>query len=358
MRPLLDNSAYCVALNRVAECAPDLSRFKRGIIVTGASGLVGSAVVDLLLHMRGEGGFDGRVIAVGRSIARLDERFGCREGLTFAKYSDVINGEWLTSADGFVLAASPASPNLFLTDPNAVVKANTVDVEKMLSAIRQTVARVVYVSSSEVYGDAVASEGGHVEESLGRIDTADVRSCYAVSKRKAEEICGRFAHDGLDVVVVRPGHIYGPTALKSDRRVSSAWAYSAACGEDIVMKSDGCQLRSYTHCLDCASAILTALVKGKRGEAYNISNHDSVVTIRQLAEILAAKSGVSLRFDMPSLAERTAFNPMSNSSLNASKLEALGWHGVFDAESGLMNTVQALKEMQTGEQQEVLGHKE
>ena len=348
MKPLLDNLAYRAALGLVAESAPDLSIFKRGILVTGASGLVGSAVVDLLLYMRGIGAFGGRVIAAGRSVTRLMERFGDKDGLSFAEYGDVIDGKLSDFVDGFVLAASPASPNLFLTDPDAVVKANTRDVEKILSSIKRSAARVVYVSSSEVYGDAVAPEGGHVEDAFGEIDTSDVRSCYAVSKRKAEEICGHFAHDGLDITIVRPGHIYGPSALPSDRRVSSAWAYSAARGEDIVMKSDGRQLRSYTHCLDCASAILTVLAKGTCGEAYNISNRSSVITIRRLAEILSEKAGVALRLEVPTTGERAAFNPMANSSLNASKLESLGWRGTLDADAGLENTIKVLRDVAKG----------
>ena len=345
MKPLLDNPTYRVAVDQVIKFSPDLASFKKGILVTGASGLIGSAVVDVLLRMRDKGAFEGHVIAAGRSVSRLESRFGVRTGLSFAAYGDVVDGKLSVLVDGFVLAASPASPNLFLADPYAVAKANTMDLERILSSIGQSTARVVYVSSSEVYGDAIAPDGGHVEETLGKIDTADIRSCYAISKRNAEGICERFAHEGHNVAIVRPGHIYGPTALASDRRVSSFWAYSAARGDDIVMKSDGCQLRSYTHCLDCATAILTVLAKGKRGEAYNISNGNSVITIRQLAEVLSEIAGVALRLEIPSVDERAAFNPMENSSLNALKIEALGWRGVLDANDGLSNTINVLRDV-------------
>ena len=347
---LLDSTAYCAALDKVVERAPDLSCIKHGILVTGASGLIGSAVVDLLRWLCKRGGFKGDIIAAGRSVQRLEHRFGSQDGICFVKYSDVVDGRMSSVADGFVLVASPASPNLFLTESDAVVKTNTNDVEMNLSSIAGSGVRVVYVSSSEVYGDAVAPDGGHVEDVLGSIATDDVRSCYAVSKRKAEDICLRFADKGLDVAIVRPGHVYGPTALPSDKRVSSAWAYSVARGEDIVMKSDGCQLRSYTHCLDCAAAILTVLAKGARGEAYNISNRNSVITIRRLAEMLSNSAGVALRMDVPSQIEREAFNPMMNSSLNAAKLESLGWQGVLDAETGLENTINVLRDVAKGVQ--------
>ena len=347
---LLDSTAYCAALDEVAEHVLDLSCFKQGILVTGASGLIGSAVVDLLLWLRKRGGFKGDIVAAGRSVLRLEERFGRQDGICFVKYSDVVDGRMSSVADGFVLAASPASPNLFLTESDAVVKTNTQDVEMILSSIAGRGVRVVYVSSSEVYGDAVAPDGGHVENVLGKIRADDVRSCYAISKLKAEDICMQFAHRGLGVAIVRPGHVYGPTALPSDKRVSSAWAYSVVRGEDIVMKSDGCQLRSYTHCLDCAAAILTVLAKGVQGEAYNISNRNSVITIRRLAEMLSGSAGVALRVEVPSQIEREAFNPMINSSLNATKLESLGWQGVLDAETGLENTISVLRDVARGVQ--------
>ena len=149
----------------------------------------------------------------------------------------------------------------------------------------------------------------------------------------------------MESVIVRPGHIYGPTATESDNRVSSAWAYDVARGKDIVMKSDGTQIRSYCHCLDSASAILKVLLKGENRHAYNISNPDSVINIRQMAELLAKSAGVQLKMELPTEEEKKGFNPMSNSSLDSTELLALGWKGLFSAEQGFSHTVEILKEI-------------
>ena len=111
------------------------------------------------------------------------------------------------------------------------------------------------------------------------------------------------------------------------------------------MKSAGTQLRSYCHCIDCATAILRVLTGGVSGEAYNISCRESVITIRKMAELLAKYAGVSLVMDLPTAAEQAAFNPMDNSSLNSEKLEALGWRGCFDAEQGFARTIAILREL-------------
>lgn len=110
------------------------------------------------------------------------------------------------------------------------------------------------------------------------------------------------------------------------------------------MKSDGAQIRSYCYCLDCASAILKVLVSGENCHAYNISNPDSIISIKEMAEILAKSADVKLRFEIPTEEERKGFNPMSNSSLESTSLLQLGWHGCFDAEAGFGHTVQILRE--------------
>ena len=113
------------------------------------------------------------------------------------------------------------------------------------------------------------------------------------------------------------------------------------------MKSDGAQVRSYCYCLDCASAILKVLLKGQNCQAYNISNPDSVINIRKMAELLAKSAGVQLKMELPSEEEKKGFNPMSNSSLDSTELLALGWRGLFDAETGVGHTVEILKEIKS-----------
>ena len=110
------------------------------------------------------------------------------------------------------------------------------------------------------------------------------------------------------------------------------------------MKSDGSQIRSYCYCLDCASAMLKVLLCGENCHAYNISNPDSIISIKDMAEILSKSAGVELRMELPTEEERKGFNPMSNSSLESASLTGLGWHGCFDAETGFGHTVKILKE--------------
>ena len=184
---------------------------------------------------------------------------------------------------------------------------------------------------------------------LREFDAEDSRSSYSIGKCAAETMCASYYDEyGVDSVIIRPGHIYGPTAVESDNRVSSAWAYDVARGNDIVMKSDGAQIRSYCYCLDSASAILKVLLKGEPVHAYNISNPDSIINIREMAEILVKNAGTELKMELPTEVEKKGFNPMSNSSLDGTELLALGWKGKFDAERGFAHTVEIIKEIDQG----------
>ena len=109
------------------------------------------------------------------------------------------------------------------------------------------------------------------------------------------------------------------------------------------MKSKGEQLRSYTHVLDCASAILTVLIKGKSRNAYNISARQAIVTIREMAEAFAAAGGVEIVFDIPTETEVKSVSVMPCAALNSEKLEALGWKAAFDMKAGAEQTVRELK---------------
>lgn len=318
------------------------------VLITGASGLIGSAVTDLLISCNQVKNAGITIYAAGRSTQKLSERFsyGLKDGLIPVAYDATQAIHFDFPVDYIIHGASNASPDKYVSEPVDTMLANVIGVNELLSyAAKVQTKKVVYISSSEVYGK-LAHGNPLVEDEYGSVDILSVRSAYPMGKRAAETLCVGYANQyGVDVSIVRPGHIYGPTALASDNRVSSLFARQAAEGRDLIMKSAGTQIRSYCHCIDCATAILTVLARGVSAQAYNISYRESVITIRQMAQILAKHAGVALIVDIPSAAEQAAFNPMDNSSLNSEKLEALGWQGCFDAELGFAHTIAVLKEL-------------
>ena len=323
------------------------------VLITGASGLIGSALVEYLVSRNGRDGRRFKFYAAGRDVRAMELKFG--ERVKCVAYDALKPIDFDFDVDVAIHAASPASPVLFVRNPVETMWANVFGVRELLEYARRGRGRkVVFVSSSEVYGKATPREDGFKEGDYGFVDELDVRSSYPMGKRAAETLCASYAKEyGVDVSIVRPGHIYGPTASPKDGRVSSAFAWAAAHGEPIVLKSAGTSRRSYTHADDCASAIMTVAEKGASGEAYNIANRGGVCSIRQMAEIMADAGGVELKVGSSSASERAAFNPMDNSCLDSSKLEALGWNGKIGYEAGFRQTVEDLrKRISSGEANE------
>ena len=347
---LYGNPTWISDIDKVIEVVPELDRLAgKSLMITGAAGLVCSAIVDIIFRYNDTHDEKIQVLAAGRWPEEMSARFGDqvnREDFTFVVYDasktdNVID----VHADYIIHGASNASPNMIVKEPVETMMSNFLGMKYLLDyAKEQGTKRILYISSSEVYGEKEGTEP-YKEGQYGYIDLLKSRNSYSVGKRAAETLCASYADEyGMESVIVRPGHIYGPTASPYDKRVASAWSYAVAKGEDIVMKSDGSQIRSYCYCLDCASAMLKVLLCGENCHAYNISNPDSIISIKDMAEILSKSAGVELRMELPTEEERKGFNPMSNSSLESASLTGLGWRGCFDAETGFGHTVKILKE--------------
>lgn len=320
------------------------------VMITGCTGLICSAIVDVLIRWNEvhDGGI--RILAAGRNEEKISRRFAPyhkKDWFKYVQYDASLTGNVLDlPCDYIIHGAGNASSNKIVKEPVETMLGNFTGIKYLLDYAKENgTKRVLYISTSEVYGKKEHNRPSK-EDEYGWIDILDPRSSYSIGKCAAETLCSSYADEyGIESVIIRPGHIYGPTALETDNRVSSAWAYLAARGEDIIMKSDGSQIRSYCYCLDSASAILKVLLKGKNVHAYNISNPDSVINIREMAGLLSKSAGVGLKIELPTEAEKKGFNPMRNSSLDSSELLKLGWKWIFSAERGFSHTVEILKEI-------------
>ena len=153
----------------------------------------------------------------------------------------------------------------------------------------------------------------------------------------------------LDVVIPRIARVYGPTLLKTDTKALSQFISNALAGKDIVLKSEGRQHFSYLHVDDAVSGILTVMQKGRKGEAYNMADDGSDITLRDLAALIARQCGRRVIFDIPSSAELAGYSTATMARLDASKLRDLGWRARYDIEEGIANTLQRLRNEESQE---------
>ena len=314
------------------------------VLITGATGMICSVIAEILFSLNKEMSANIKIILAGRNKDRMKKRFYCfEEGVDyqFLQY-DASSSEPLdVQADFFIHGASNADPNMIAKEPVETMLANICGLYSLLQSAHSCKAtRLLYISSSEVYGQK-KEKRPYREDDYGYLNILNPRASYPSSKRAAETLCASYSTEyDLDTVIVRPGHIYGPSISKTDSRASAQFIRQAKAGKDIVMKSAGTQMRSYCYTLDCASAILSVLINGKCGEAYNISNSKSIVTIREMAESIAKAGNVNIVFENPSDLEQKSYNLMDNSSLESLKLEQLGWRALFDMENGAYKSIE------------------
>jgi len=314
------------------------------ILVTGATGLIGGCLVEALMMNPQR---DYQVYASGRNEARARKRFAAfaaDEAFHFIRYDVMEPLDCEVCFDYIIHAASNGSPNFFAQQPVEVMKANLFGVSNLMEyGLSHGMKRMLYVSSGEVYGEG----DGRVfsEDYSGYVDCTKPRSSYPSSKRAAETLCVSYAAEyGADVVIARPCHTYGPHFTEQDNRAYAQFIRNVLRGEDIVMKSAGEQMRSWCYVVDCVSALLHILLKGESGQAYNVADARSNISIRQLAETIAEIGGRKVVVDVPDADEKRGFNPVTKSVFSTERLEALGWTVHLDIRKGLAHTVSEMKE--------------
>ena len=348
---MIESNTYKEDLAYVATL-PVFDKLKnKSIMITGACGLIGSFLVDAIMIHNELYGDNITVIAYDFKEEFINSRFPNYLDKPNFKYvcQDVnLPLQYDESVDYIMHLASNAHPALFKTDPVGTIKANIIGLLNLLEFAKdKSVTRVLYTSTGEVYGE---KEGitAFCEEDLGFVNPTLYRSCYPNSKRCAETLCVSFSEQyGVSTVIARPSHVYGPTMTKNDSRVYAEFIRNVLNDEDITLKSTGSQTRSYTYVADAVSALLYILVFGEDKNAYNIANPNSILSIREMAEIIAGIGNKKVLFDIPKDIPTNA-NPMQCGVLNSDKLQNIGWNPRYSSEEGFQNTINILKELNNG----------
>lgn len=313
------------------------------ILITGATGLIGGYIVDMLLHANLFLGLEIEVFALSRSADKLKKRFSYvkSEFLHFIVQDVCMPIDINENIDYIIHAAGDGYPEAFRMRP----------VETMLPAILGSINTLkvantnhakgyVLVSTGEVYGNGKGGVTPFRENDFLMSEGMKTRSCYPVCKQCAEILCASYSYEyNVNIKVARLSHVYGSYTSESDNRASTQFIKSASIGKNIVMHSKGCQVRSYTYIADAATAIIYILVRGKNGEAYNVANSDSIASIAEFAENVAKISGVSVIYNIPTKEQIRETTPISYAILDSSKLQKLGWNSHYSLLEGISSAL-------------------
>lgn len=320
------------------------------ILVTGATGLIGSQIVMTLLNASAEKDLNINVLAAVRNKEKAKKifRYAKNDSLDYIVQDILEPFSTDQSIDYIIHGASMTSSKDFVDYPVETIKTALQGTENILNLAKEkNVKGMVYLSSLEIYGVVDFNIEKVTEDMSGTIDSMSVRSSYSEGKRMVECLCAAYASEyNIPIKVARLCQTFGPGVNYKDNRVFAQFARSIIEGEDIVLKTDGSTERNYCYIRDAISGILTVLLKGNSGEAYNIANKDTLITIRGMAEMLIKmypESGSSLKFDIAEDITKLGYNPKVKMNLDTSKLEALGWSAEVNLSEMFQNLITSMK---------------
>lgn len=349
---ILANPIYQIDIQRASELSINWSLLSgKTILFTGATGMIASAVIDILMYRNqniAENEQGVHIIALSRNEKKARKRFEeywNNEYFTYLSH-DITNPLPELGTIHYMLhAASNTHPRAYATDPIGTITANVQGTYQLLEyASNHNCERFLFFSSVEIYGENKNDVDKFDESYLGYINCNTLRAGYPESKRLGEALCNAYAtQKGQEFIIGRFSRVYGPTMAINDSKAIAQFIKKATLGEDIVLKSEGNQLYSYTYVIDAATAVFYLLMYGKSGSAINIADRDSDITLKDLAGHLAKETGTKVVFELPNQIEKEGYSTATKALLDASKIEQLGWKANTGIAEGLTKTVQILK---------------
>lgn len=319
---------------------------EKTVLITGASGMIGTYMLQTLTMLNDKFDYHIHVIAVLRNPAKLPEEVRVRKDVEVISHDVTEPMSVEGKVDYIIHAASPASPLIMQNQPVETIAANTLGTFYTLSLAKEKNAEgYMFISSREIYGQPGEGQEFFYENTYGFVDQLNPRSCYSEGKKAAETMCVCY-HDeyGLNTKIARLAHTYGPGMSIYDGRVQADFLKNVFHNEDIVLKSEGTAVRTYTYIADAVAGLYRVLLDSE-DIVYNIGNEDGKVSIRELAEIMVdiyPERGLKLVFDIPEGGTKGTA-PYTLGILNSEKLRAIGWSPKYSVKEGFKRTLEFLE---------------
>lgn len=320
----------------------------KSFLITGAAGLIGTAIVDALVWRNRNYGANIKIFALVRPKKPDEKRF--RNYISDDNFAiiaqDIIEPIVKVNerVDYIIHLASNTHPILYSNQPIQTINTIVKGMENILDFAVRMGSKVINVSSVEIYGENQGDTDRFKEDYCGYINCNTLRAGYPEAKRLAEAMSQAYIKEkGANVVTARLSRVYGPTILLSDTKSATQFIKDAVQENDIVLKSDGKQQYSFVYVADTVTALLTLLANGKNGEAYNVAS-DEVKTLHEIADYLAGINNRKVIFDFPSEKEKAGFSVVTKALMNSDHIKRINWFAKYNLENGLSRTVEILKE--------------
>lgn len=300
------------------------------ILVTGATGRLGMYIVEALNKADIDWNLNITIVVLARSKKKLQEVFG--ESLQLPNINVLIQDiteqiHWNGKVHYIFHTAGLASPQDFTNWPVDTLWGHVQGTHNVLELAREKKSeKVIYVSTVEIYGEWKKNVGIK-EEDMGPMRCDNARACYPEAKRLCETMLATYeAQYQIPYVGIRLCHTFGPGISLDDGRAFSEFIRNVIEKEDIVLQTDGSAERTYTYVADAIGALLLAATKGN-DHYYNIANLDNLISIRDLAELIAGLdvSGRTKVRYVNQEEQKLKYLPFKLGIMNVDRILALGW---------------------------------
>ena len=318
----------------------------KNIGITGATGLLGSCMVHCLMALNNKHKLDLTIVCFVRDINKATKMFSTCKQLIIVQHDFGKRKELPLDVhiDYLIHFASPTASQYFTNRP---VETMLTDFDGTAQVLRfgflQKVSSIVNVSSLEVYGSIYDDSEPLTEKQQGYIDPMQTRSSYPIAKRAAECLCHAYAKEyQVHVKTARLAQTFGAGVSKEDNRVFAQFARNIIAGEDIVLHTTGELSRCYCYTIDAIEGILYILLKGEDGEAYNVANEESYISIIDMARFLCQEFNPNIK-PVVELKEGMGYSPMTKLRLSCKKIRSLGWAPRYDMKTMYERLIASLK---------------
>ena len=321
----------------------------KAVLITGATGLVGSMLVRTLCAAP----VDIKILAHVRNIQKAEAMFG-NLPITYVVGDVTAPIEYEEDVDFILHTASVTASKTFVTQPVQTLTTAIDGTRNLLEFAREKQVRsMVYVSSMEAYGITDPNLERVCEKDLGYIDILSVRSSYSEGKRICECLCAAYASQyGVPVKIARLAQTFGAGVSVSDGRVFAQFTKSCLTGSDIVLHTEGKSMGNYCYTADAVRGLLTILLRGGNGGAYTVVNERTSMPIREVAKLVSdtlTGGTTKIIFDIPESALTYGYAPDVTMKLSNAKLRALGWEPEVDLDEMFRRLAESFREEWSGE---------